>query len=425
MSIRCSYNLKDVEGIRMIYFYNGDEQEIETISNRLKLTLKNWQFNNKIYKIIRYDKNYLNIDSAQTIGLFRSVIFNDENKMVAFAPPKSVSLDYFMQNNPDLGKHQQHCIAEEFIEGTMINVFYDGSTNAWEFATRSSVGANISFYIDAHGSKMTFRDMFLSTCKHVGLEFDILDKEYCYSFVMQHPLNRIVTPINEMSLYLVALYKIDNAEYVVHDIDYRKYISTNEKLQATSIKVPRIYESDAYYKLIDRYASMNTSYETPGVMIYSSSGYRTKIRNPNYEYVRQLRGNQPKLQYQFLCLRKLRKIVEFLIFYPEYKTYFETFRTQLHQFTHAVHLNYISCYIKKEKPILEFPKQFRSIMYQLHQLYLNELREKKLFVTKQVVIDYINNMHPSNQMYLLNYHFRKNQIDIIANNININNDVNA
>jgi hypothetical protein len=165
---------------------------------------------------------------------------------------------------------------------------------------------------------------------------------------------------------------------------------------------------------------MNTPYAIPGVVIYSPHGYRTKIRNPNYEYVRELRGNQPKLQYQFLCLRKVRRIVEFLIFYPEYKTYFETFRKQLHQFTQAVYSNYISCYIKKEKPLIEFPKQFRSIMYQLHQMYLNDLREKKLFVTKQVVIDYINGLHQSQQMYFLNYNFRQNQIDIQACGIDSN-----
>jgi hypothetical protein len=408
MSIRCSYNLKDVEGTDMNNFYNGDENEREIISNRLKLKLKNWQSNDKIYKIIRYDKNYMVIDNVKTIGLFRSVILNDENKIIAFAPPKSVSLEYFMKNN-DLC--EQKCIAEEFIEGTMINVFYDNSINAWEFSTRSSIGGNISFFID-NNCKQTFRDMFLSTCSYVGLAFEMLDKEYCYSFVMQHPSNRIVSPINEMALYLVALYKIDQSSCIVYDIDYREYILKNKKLQNATIKLPSSYEATSYSDLIEKYASMNTPYAIPGVVIYSPHGYRTKIRNPNYEYVRELRGNQPKLQYQFLCLRKVRRIVEFLIFYPEYKTYFETFRKQLHQFTHAAHLNYISCYIKKEKSLIEFPKQFRSIMYQLHQLYLNDLRDKKLFVTKQVVIDYINGLHQSQQMYFLNYNFRKNQIDI-------------
>jgi hypothetical protein len=33
--------------------------------------------------------------------------------------------------------------------------------------------------------------------------------------------------------------------------------------------------------------------------------------------VRHLRGNQPKLQYQYLCLRHSGKLPEFLKFYPE------------------------------------------------------------------------------------------------------------
>ena len=47
---------------------------------------------------------------------------------------------------------------------------------------------------------------------------------------------------------------------------------------------------------------MNTNYNTLGfVLINKVTGERAKIRNPVYEQVRQLRGNQPKLQFQYLC----------------------------------------------------------------------------------------------------------------------------
>ena len=69
---------------------------------------------------------------------------------------------------------------------------------------------------------------------------------------------------------------------------------------------------------------MNTPYNIVGVMIYAPDGTRTKLRNPNYEDIRKLRGNQAKLQYQYLTLRQNGKMKDFLIYYPEYKKIFSS-----------------------------------------------------------------------------------------------------
>jgi hypothetical protein len=129
--------------------------------------------------------------------------------------------------------------------------------------------------------------------------------------------------------------------------------------------------------------------------------------------VRQLRGNQPKLQYQYLCLRREGKVGDFLKFYPEHKREFSGFRDQVHLFTNTLFKNYISCYIRKEKPLLEFPGQYRTHMFTIHQKYMNELKEKNLYVTNSVVIEYINNMHPSKLMFCLNFSMRKRVVDFI------------
>jgi hypothetical protein len=159
---------------------------------------------------------------------------------------------------------------------------------------------------------------------------------------------------------------------------------------------------------------MTTSYDIVGVVIHNkSTGERTKIRNPVYERVRNLRGNQPKLQYQYLSLRKEGKVGDFLKFYPENKRDFSAFRDQVHLFTQTLFSNYVSCYIKKEKPLIEFSDQYRTHMFNIHQHYLNDLREKKFFVTNTVVIKYVNNLHPSLLMYCLNYNMRKRNVDYI------------
>ena len=404
------YILSNISGFTDII--NGDDKSMQNILKLNKIECRT--SNNSTYRVIRYDKNLLNIDLIPSYGLCRSVVVNSINNVVAFAPPKSILCDEFIKKYSET---TDGIVAEEFIEGTMINVFWDdsiGVNGAWEISTRNTVGATSSFYKGPRAR--TFREMFLEAAKDNQLVLDNLEKEYCYSFVVQHPENRIVVPFKKPQLYLVAVYaihnEVDNIYIDVKDVqDFRDtFFALN-----TTVMFPKIYKFDKYTDLIEKYASMNTSYDIVGVVLYNKcTGERSKIRNPAYEQVRNLRGNQPKLQYQYLSLRKEGKVGDFLKFYPENKREFSTFRDQVHLFTNTLFANYISCYIKKEKPLIEFSEQYRTHMYTLHQKYLNELREQKLFVNNSIVQKYVNELPPSLLMYCLNYQLRKRVVDTVA-----------
>lgn len=405
-------NLSSIPGFNDM-IYKDDKLE----SNILKLNKVECRTSNNLkYKVIRYDKNYLCSDLISSYGLCRSVIVNSDNKVVSFAPPKSVVTDEFIKNYNDLNNDHDYIIAEEFVEGTMINVFWDpkiGLTGSWEIATRNTVGATSSFYKSV-GCK-TFREMFLEAAKENNLLLEYLNPLYCYSFVLQHPENRIVVPFKKSKLYLVDMYHIDNSNtedirvYKINIEDVKNMYWNN-----ANILFPQTYLFNTYSELIEKYASMNSPYNILGVVIKNTqTGERTKIRNPVYEQVRSLRGNQPKLQYQYLCLRKEGKVADYLRFYPENKRDFSGFRDQIHLFTDTLFSNYISCYVKKERPLKEFSDQYRTHMFNLHQKFLEDLREKKLFVTRTVVIEYVNNLHPSLLMYCLNFHMRKRNVDYI------------
>ena len=365
------------------------------------------------YSVIRYLKEFLCLDMIPTYGLCRSIILNSTKVVVGFAPPKSIPSDTFIKNHPD---KTSHLVAQEFVEGTMINVFWDSSVGlggGWEISTRNTVGATSSFFKGAN--RKTFRDMFLEAAKEVNLSLDQLNKDLCYSFVLQHPENRIVVPFKKPDLYLVALYNIKVLDGNTMVMSYPMSDLKNFDWGPAAIKFPEIYEWNTYTELIEKYASMNTSYSTLGVVVYNNlTCERMKIRNPVYEQVRNLRGNQPKLQYQYLCLRKEGKVADFLKFYPENKKEFSSFRDQVHLFTSTLFTNYASCYIKKEKPLKEYSDQYRTHMFKIHKIYMDEMREKKLFITNTTVIHYVNNLHPSLLMYCLNFQMRKRNVDTIA-----------
>ena len=79
---------------------------------------------------------------------------------------------------------------------------------------------------------------------------------------------------------------------------------------------------------------MNLDYRITGTNIYNpSTGLRSKLRNPTYEYVRRLKGNSPKIQFQYYSFRQVGKVGEFLKYYKEYRTTFTQLRNDLHKWT--------------------------------------------------------------------------------------------
>ena len=371
---------------------------------------------NEKYKIVRYNKELLACDLNSSYGLLRSVIINSQRQVVSFAPPKSIPTDQFMTK---YSKKSDYIIAQEFVEGTMINVFYDHTIKCWKIATRNTVDADVSFYQSTKKEdNKTFSTMFLEACHYNNFNYDTLNPKFCYSFVLQHPNNRIVVPFKTPQLYLVEVYEIFNTETNVLIFDQNlSAVRTNGLWSQTSIRFPEIYEFTTYSELVEKFGSANTPYNVMGIVIKNmSTNERSKIRNPIYEEVRHLKGNHNKLQFQYLHLRSEGKLPEFLKFYPENKQIFSECRDKVHMFTNMLHQNYLACYVRKERPLNEFGPQFRTHMFKIHEQYINDLRPQNQFVNNTVVQKYVNNLPPSLLMHSLNFHLRKQNVDTIKAN---------
>ena len=397
------YNISNIPGFSNFIQTGEISPQIEKYYNVHEYSTKS----NDKYYIMRYNKEFLRSDLVNIYGLIRSIIFSGK-KVVCFAPQKSLSGEHFMLQYPT---KTQHIVAEQFIEGTMINVFYD-TNNGWQLATRNTVGAEVYFY---KSSNMTFNQMFIETCINNNFNIQSLNTKYCYSFILQHPSNRIVIPFKKSHLYLVGVYDIiQKDENVVVVEENLSEVQKEGLWHLTGIRFPERYEFTTYTELIDKFASRNTPYDVMGIIVKNNqTGERTKFRNPIYEEVRHLRGNQPKLQYQYLCLRHTGKIQQFLKYYPETKKEMSKFRDQVHMFTENLHKNYIDCYVKKLQPLIYYSLQYRTHMFKLHEHFINNLRQNRLYITNTEVIKYVNNLHPSLLMYCLNYNMRKMMIDTI------------
>lgn len=377
----------DLENIIKIENLNNAENKKDFLNNN-NLSLKCYLGSTSLqYNIIQYQKQLLSSNIIRTLGLFRSVIFDNNYNLLSYSPPKSVKFNIELLN--------ENTLVEEFIEGTMINMFYDNRLNDWEIATRSTIGGNVKFYKHA---KETFNEMFYDVFNNKNIKKDDLKKDHSYSFILQHKGNRIVVPFENNNIYLADSYKIDGTMKIINSYDndlVNKY---------TFLKIPSKKYSGNYNEIIENYAcSGKTDYKIVGVVFKNNDGTRMKIRNPEYEAVRKLRGNQCKDQYNYLSLRRDGNISLYLKHYPEDKKRFAIFRNLVHKATDDLYKMYQKCYIFKESELKTFPSEFKTHMYKLHyELYLLKLKPDKKNLQFNDVKEYINRVHPSLLMNMIN-----------------------
>ena len=65
----------------------------------------------------------------------------------------------------------------------------------------------------------------------------------------------------------------------------------------------------------------------------------------------------------------------------------------------------------------EYPFKFKPHMYNLHQLFLNEMRDKKEYITLFAVKNYINTLPIPKLMFSMNYDESTRKTDEIKNEI--------
>lgn len=361
------------------------------------------------YFLVNYDKKILQkrIDDGVEYGYeqcVRSVILNADRKIVCFSPPmceptprsKEFGNDKVVL---DLSKVK---FAEEFVEGTMVNLFYNPSNDVqgWEFSTRNLVSPaekkeNSSGVVD----KKCFRRMFFEACVLIGLDFDDLPKEYSYSFVLQHPDNTIVAPVKSMALYIVAIYYIDGTTVYEMDRSVVKWSAFS------SVRHPARFgllkgEED-FHKIINVWASNNSLYYYPGVMFRTHEGARYKFRNPNYEYVKNAKGAVEKSRFVYLHLKKLGSLKKHFDRFPEDEVEFFRHQTNFYNYTHNLHKNYLECYVNKKKPLKEYAIEYKKNMFQLHEHYKIVLKTAGKRVNMTAVVEFMNQQSLSSQLFVL------------------------
>ena len=364
---------------------------------------KKYTRNDNTYTILNYNKGFKIID--EEIKKYRSIIISGtDNKLMSISPPKSIPIDEFMNKYPTM----ENVYIDDIIEGTMINVWYDERISSWEISTKSAIGGEYSYFMNIEGNNVedrevknnTFREMFFDALGDFDL-FATLSTlsvytEFSYSFVLQHPENHIVYKIETPKLYLVGIYQIVNKE---DSDELTSIISIPPEqfhywgiFQNTTIAFSPKLLDVTYKSLLETFASIQSDNYPVGVMFtHMETGERSKIINNVYLKAKDIRGNNPNLFFQYLCLHRIGKVEEFLVLFPWYNTIFELFKKQQNEFIINLYKSYISRYVSRTGEIIS--KTYMCHIYKIHhEIYLQSIQSgNRRVITLDIVREYWNN----------------------------------
>lgn len=298
------------------------------------------------YVILHYDKESSDMTKAH-VSVFRSVIWDIHiNRPVAMGPVRGLHLEAADAATDTF-------LVEDFVDGVMVNLFHTGAR--WQVATRTQLGAQNHFY----GGR-SFADLFWETFARKGLHLDQLDPRVCYSWVLQHPDERIVVAPNYgiPQLWLVEQYRREDGALVPEPVTLAARVAAHGDVRTVA-------------EIRERVAALNIrhKHQCQGLVARRvSDGARFKIRCEAYDAARQLRGNQAKRPYLWLERWSEGRLGDYLRIYPEEAHDANATIGAFKQCTQEIHAYYMKVYRRHELPLGSAPAKYRKILWDAHQV---------------------------------------------------------
>ena len=318
-----------------------------------------------------YDKplSYTNETDYWKMYCRGAVIDVSTRKVICLPPVKAREYDMEKDNLDSSHREIQY-----LIDGTMVNLFFNGE---WIISTRSDIGGRNKW-----ANKKSFKQMF-DECSDI--EYDKLNKECCYSFVMRHKDNRNVSPIVENKLILVDAYKLNqDNEKTIERIENSKF----SMVYPGTEKITNI----EFNELVDF-----KSYEIKGYTI-KQGNKRYKLINPLFEYVKAINPNMNCDLFNYIELRKNGNLKEYLKYFPEYSGIFTNYRNDIHNISNELYNNYKNHHIFKNIERKEIPYNLKPMVEDIHKIYI----ETKKPTRWNDIKEYIHNMPSKKLIFALN-----------------------
>jgi hypothetical protein len=202
-------------------------------------------------------------------------------------------------------------------EGTILRVWWCADKGGrWLFSTHRKLNASNSKW-GGQEFGLLFDDLFPA-----GERDNLLDKNYCYIFLMCHPENRLIVPYERGFLIHVASYSRKTST-VVQGYTLEDKLKHPNITYITPIKSIKNMENlKAYMEGLD--------WKEVGLIIYIS-GLEIPIKIVSSKYLgkRELRDNEPNIRIQWFKCQAKGKEKELEELFPEKEEYWATLKVDL------------------------------------------------------------------------------------------------
>lgn len=325
------------------------------------------------YAIIYYSKKHSNMKLGH-VRECRSVVWDTKDGKLACRSHG---------HSRPLSEHScddDVCSIFELVDGVMVNMFWDADKADWRLATRTCLDATNSFY----GTR-SFADLFWETFHTQGLDVKRdLDSTCYYSWVLQHPEERIV---------VAPLYGTPKLWVVSISPNMDKMDGLHPFLPS-KITLP---ENTGLVEFITNEGARRGP-QFQGVTFYTEDGSRYKMRTAEYNRARNLRGNQAKRPYHWLELWGNGQFGAYLKLYPEEKCDAEAVVEAFKSATQELYDLYQKVYRRKELPLGEAPQKYRKLLWEAHHANAGAYFPKTR--------SFMNKQDTARKLWLVNYERR-------------------
>lgn len=334
--------------------------------------------------LIHYDKKVSDM-SMKHVPHFRSVVWDMRtNRPLSVAPPRGDPIAIL--TDADMAGE---ATVEDFVDGIMINMFYDTVGNRWRIATRSQLDAPGHFY----GTR-SFSELFWETFNSKGLgDMSHFDPAVCYSWVLQHPQERVVVAPQ----YGIAGLWLVGARLIHPDGTVCELMTTQPVLDRFRPAAHEMYTADQVRDRIYAWGR-RFGYSWQGLVVKTADGRRFKGRSAEYKAARALRGNQAKLPFLWLERWGEGRLTAYLKIYPEDAVEADAIVGRFKQATQELYDLYQRVYRRRELPLGDAPRKYRKLLWEAHAAHAGGyFKDLRTFMNEQDV---------ARKLWLVNYDAR-------------------
>ena len=201
---------------------------------------------------------------------------------------------------------------QEKVDGSMCSLWWCPYLENWRVSTMSCIDARTAIISHAAAGyeATSFAKLFWLAFRHTSNGLwgpdEHYDKNYCYTYELCTPINRIVTPHKEFKLVHIGTRDMRTLEEI--------------ETQSYAIPKPKSFYFTSLEECVE--AAKQLSFSEEGFVVKDANYNRIKIKSPAYLAAFYLRNNGRLTLERVLDMLQSDGGKEFMSYYPEYETLF-------------------------------------------------------------------------------------------------------